>query len=52
MQEAVLTLVKLYQRMRFELDPVRHPPGAELEVKLGITMTPKDGIFVRVHPRN
>lgn len=44
MQEAKITLIKLYQRYHFELQPGQVP----LAVVNGITMTPRHGIKVRV----
>ena len=48
--EAVqITLIKLYQRYTFRVCPHRHP-GA-LELQMGVTLAPKNGLWVTVHPR-
>ncbi len=50
MQEGVLALVRLLQRFSFELSPEHH--SGPLVLHSAITLTPKDGIWVRVHRRN
>jgi cytochrome P450 len=48
LQEARLTLAQLYRRFTFELVPGQVP----LKVRTGITMSPLDGVNVRVLPRS
>ncbi|KAG2492006.1 hypothetical protein HYH03_009736 [Edaphochlamys debaryana] len=43
MQEAKAALAVLYQRLRFELEPGQVP----LQLSVGITMSPKGGLWVR-----
>jgi hypothetical protein len=46
LQETRLTLAQLYRSYTFELEPGQVP----LRVKTGITMSPEEGVFVRVRP--
>ena len=51
-QEAVLTLVRLHQTFTFQLDTSKHPPGSSLEYVSGITLMPKDGIWLQPMKRD
>jgi len=44
LQEARLTLAQLYRSFTFELEAGQQP----LRVKTGITMSPEEGVFVKV----
>jgi cytochrome P450 len=47
MQEAKITLARLYQRFTFQLEPNQVP----LDVRNTITISPKNGVWVRATPR-
>lgn len=47
MQEAKVTLVRLYQRFRFELEAGQVP----LKIRNNITISPEHGVLVRAIPR-
>lgn len=47
LEEAVITLVRFYQKFTFELSSGQVP----LELGVGTTQGPKDGVFGRVHIR-
>lgn len=47
LQEAKIALVRLYQRYTFELTPGQIP----LKVQQNLTLSPKGGVYVRVHER-
>ena len=49
--QAVIALVQLYKALTFKLDPERHPVPGELELRSGITLAPKDGVWVTAHAR-
>lgn len=52
LEEAVITLAQLYRRFTFELDPEKHPDtSAPLQLHSGITLTMKNGVWVRPLPR-
>ena len=51
-QEAILTLVRLHQTFTFQLDTSKHPPGSSLEYVSGITLMPKDGIWLQPMKRD
>eukprot|EP00891_Asterochloris_glomerata_P000137 jgi/Astpho2/137/Aster-04602 len=51
-QEAILTLVRLHQTFTFQLDTSKHPPGSSLEYVTGITLMPKDGIWLQPMKRD
>jgi cytochrome P450 len=42
-QEAKIALATLYRRLRFELEPGQVP----LRTAVGITLSPRDGVWVR-----
>ncbi len=50
-RQAVIALVQLYKVLTFKLDSERHPVPGELELRSGITLAPKDGVWVTAHPR-
>ena len=47
LQEARLALVRLFSAFAFDLEPGQVP----LSVALGLTMSPRDGVWVRLRPR-
>jgi cytochrome P450 len=52
LEEAVICLVQLYRRARFQLDPRKHPAGWPLEVSSsGATISVKGGAWVVPLPR-
>lgn len=49
MEEGILALAKVMQRFDLELDLEKHQ--GPLEVLAGITLVPKDGVWVQFYPR-
>lgn len=47
-QEAKVTLIRLFSRLSFDLEPGQVP----LPITYGITMTPRHGIWVRPRARS
>ena len=47
MEEAIITMVRFFQKYTFELSPGQIP----LELGVGTTRGPKDGVFGKVHSR-
>lgn len=45
-EEAFVVFIRMYQRFVFRLDELLHPNG-ELKLKLGLTISPKDGLHMR-----
>lgn len=50
MQEATFALVRIFQRYTFSLDPTHHP-GPTLDVRTAITLSPANGVWLRVAKR-
>ncbi|KAI7837525.1 hypothetical protein COHA_008661 [Chlorella ohadii] len=49
LQEMLISLVRIYQRWTFQLAPRQARP---LPLRMGITLAPKDGLWVTAHPRS
>jgi thromboxane-A synthase len=49
LQEMMISLVRIYQRWTFKLAPRQSQP---LPLRMGITLAPKDGLWVTPHPRH
>lgn len=51
LEELALSLIRLYQAFTFELDSDHHPAGQPLGLKMGLTISPKDGVWLRTKAR-
>ena len=52
MEEAVMALVRLFQRFTFELDAERHPAPHTLKLQSAVTLSPIGGIWLKPKPRS
>lgn len=50
MEEAVIVLIRLYQQFVIRLDESMHP-GGKIELKMGLTVSPKNGLWVKAVAR-
>lgn len=47
LEELRLTLVRLFQVFTFTLDASHHQPGQPLPLRMGLTISPKSGVWLR-----